>query len=127
MHTQGTTRSSCCASSPLASLARQITEKRRAIWDVEFDANGEERLTAIVRHSQTVPVPDPVALRTVRALKLELKALIEQRQIDFGLGPRATVQSLELDFGQVPVPMSVSRSLQLRNSGDGGMPTGASN
>jgi predicted acylesterase/phospholipase RssA len=111
----------------LSTLARQITEKRRAIWDEEFDANGEERLTAIVRHSHTALVPDPVALRTVRALKLELKALIEQRQIDFGLGPRATVQSPELDFGQVPVPMSISLSLQVRNSGDGGMPAGASN
>jgi len=111
----------------LSDLARKITEKRKAIWDLEYDANGEVRLSAVAKHSQIRPVPDPNALRMVRALKLELKALVEQRQTDFGLGPRATPLPEKLDFGKVTVPSSISLSVQVRNSADSGMPAGVSN
>src|SRR6266568_722304 len=111
----------------LSDLARKITEKRKEIWDAEYDANGERRLSDVARHSQITRVPDPNALRRVRALKLELKTLIEQRQTDFGLGPRATPFQTKLDFGKVTVPASIGLNLQIRNTADSGMPPGVSN
>ncbi len=107
----------------LSQLSQEITQKRLAIWKMEYFANGHRTLDEIISDPQVIPIPDPDALRAVRQMKLELKSAIEQRQQDFGLAPAITVTPETLDFGKVVVPGSKSLTTVLvLNTSDAGVP-----
>lgn len=110
----------------LSENSKGITSLRKQIWLLEYGAAGQRTPYQQVTDPQTILVPDPSEFLQLRQLKTQVLNLVNTRIQLFGSHPRIMVSASQVDFGNVGVNSTLSKSLLVTNTGDGGLPADVS-
>jgi NTE family protein len=108
----------------LVILSRQITELRSEIWALEYTCAGQRTPDQEVTDPHVILVPDPDTFVLLRRKKVELKNVVEQRELLYGTAPRIKASANAIDFGDVPLCAPQVRTIEVTNVADAGMPPG---